>query len=205
MAVPPGLTDEGFEIQFGTNVVGHAILLHLLRPLMLRTAALSDSEDVRFITLSSAGHAMHPAGGIQFDALRKLDVGNGWQRYGQSKLGDILLAKGMARYHPQITSLSIHPGLVGTNLATNTAPGVLKSIFTFAKWLRLPVYKTPEEGAEDTLWAVGVEREKVENGEYYVPVGKKAGSGQAKAVEDEELRDRVWEWGGKEMGGLQAL
>lgn len=205
MAVPPALSDSGYEVQFGTNVMGHAILLYLLKPLMLRTAALASDEDVRLVSLSSSGHTMHLPGGIQFDELRNPEVGNTWQRYGQSKLGNILLAKGMAHHHPEITSLAIHPGLVGTNLADGVAPGMLKSALLFVKWLRLPVYKTPEQGAENTLWAVGVERGSVENGAYYVPVGKRRTSTQAKAVEDEGLRGKFWAWVEGEMEGLAPL
>lgn len=209
MAVPPGLTAEGFEIQFGTNVIGHAILLHLLRPLMLRTAALSEGgEDVRFISLSSSGHTLHPPGGIQFSALRDPDACNGspWQRYGQSKLGNILLAAGMAAHHPGITSLAVHPGLVDTNLSTATAPGALKSLFALVKWLRKPVYRTPEQGAANTLWAVAVPRGEVQNGAYFVPVGRRAKGGQQAALlGDEGLRERFWRWVEGELEGLEGL
>lgn len=204
MAVPPGLSDEGYEVQFGTNVMGHAILLHLLRPVMLRTAALSDA-DVRFVSLSSSGHTMHLQGGIQFDSLRIAEVGNTWQRYGQSKLGNILLARGMAHQFPQITSVAVHPGLVGTDLANGIAPGPMRSALLFAKWMRLPVYKTLEQGAENTLWAVSVSKETIENGAYYVPVGKRTTTTQAKAVEDVDLRDRFWEWLEGELEGLEPL
>ena len=116
MAVPRGLTAEGFEVQFGTNYLGHAVMLRLLLPVRLRTADMSDKGDVRLVVLSSFGHTMYPPGGIEFDKLRIADAGTKWQRYGQSKLADILLAKGMAKRYPQITSVSVHPGLVRTEL-----------------------------------------------------------------------------------------
>lgn len=172
---------------------------------MLRTAALSDKEDVRLVSLSSSGHTMHLTGGIQFDDLRNAEAGNTWQRYGQSKLGNILLAKGMAHYFPQITSLAVHPGLVGTDLANGIAPGVMRSALLFVKWMHLPVYKTLEQGAENTLWAVSVSRKDVENGAYYVPVGKRTTTTQAKAVEDVALRDRFWEWIEGELKGVETL
>ncbi|KAI4250854.1 MAG: hypothetical protein LQ352_005210 [Teloschistes flavicans] len=101
MAIPDGLTAEGFEIQFGTNYLGHAILLQLLQPLMLRTARDSSSEkganDVRFVAVSSFGHTMAPSQGIEFERLKTPDAGTKWQRYGQSKLADILFAVGMTK------------------------------------------------------------------------------------------------------------
>lgn len=67
MAIPPALTAEGFEVQFGTNYLGHAVLLQLLRPLMVRTARERGAAtgggggDVRFVAVSSFGHMLAPA------------------------------------------------------------------------------------------------------------------------------------------------
>ncbi|KAK7018676.1 short-chain alcohol dehydrogenase [Paramarasmius palmivorus] len=58
MALPPGLTKDGYEIQFGTNHLGHALLIRLLLPTLLRTA--ETGSDTRIINLSSQGHAGHP-------------------------------------------------------------------------------------------------------------------------------------------------
>lgn len=69
MATPPGLTKDGYEIQFGTNHVGHALLIKLLLPTMIETAKLPGA-DVRVISLSSEGAAGHPSGGIIFKDLK---------------------------------------------------------------------------------------------------------------------------------------
>lgn len=66
MAVPYSKTEDGYEIQFGTNHMGHALLTKLLLPTMLRTAEESGS-DVRIVNLSSEGHNMAPRGGIIYD------------------------------------------------------------------------------------------------------------------------------------------
>ncbi|KAI4098968.1 MAG: hypothetical protein L6R37_006216 [Teloschistes peruensis] len=80
IAVPEGLTVEGFEIQFGTNYLGHAILLQLLQPLILRTAqnpsAGKGGNDVRFVAVSPFGHSMAPSQGIEFEKLKTLDAGD---------------------------------------------------------------------------------------------------------------------------------
>lgn len=63
MAAPPGMTCDGYEIQFGTNYVGHALLARLLLPVLERTAS-TPAADVRIIMLTSAGHNLCPTGGI---------------------------------------------------------------------------------------------------------------------------------------------
>ena len=205
MAVPPGLTAEGFEAQFGTNHFGHAILLHLLRPLMLRTAQLPNG-DVRVILVSSFGHTMHPSGGIQFDKLKQPDAGDEWQRYGQSKLANILCAKGMAKHNPQITAVSVHPGLVRTSLIAGTKWSPRIVLFKLLRYSSL--YKTPEEGAYNILWAATTDRMNLLNGGYYDPVGKLAGepavaSGAAKLCGDEALAERLWQWTETELADLK--
>lgn len=211
MAVSPGLTAEGFEIQFGANYLGHAIMLRLLRPLMLRTAE-SDRGDVRLVILSSTGHQLCPPGGIEFDKLRTEDVGSKWQRYGQSKLADILYAKAMAKRYPQITSISVHPGLVRTELGGKVERSTWSPLLMMMLMvLRLtPLYQSPDQGAHNTLWAATTPKDNLENGTYYEPMGKKAGaprgySGMARICTDEALADELWGWTENELEGLDEL
>jgi len=206
MNVAPATTAEGFEVQFGTNYLGHAILLRLLLPTMLRTAK-DPCTDVRLVTLSSYGHTMHPPGGIVFDQLRTADAGTGWQRYGQSKLADILLAKAMAKRYPQITSVSVHPGLVMTGLADRSEPSWLGRLFSIVKYT--PFMKSSETGAHNTLWAATTSKSDLVNGGYYTPVGN-AGrigafgeAGMDEMVNDEDLADRLWEWTERELGDFK--
>lgn len=69
MATPPELTKDGYELQFGTNHLGHALFTKLLTPSLEKTASQPDS-DVRVVVLSSAAVAMAPQGGIQLDTLK---------------------------------------------------------------------------------------------------------------------------------------
>ena len=208
MAVPSGLTEEGFEVQFGTNYLGHAILLRLLRLMMLRTAGIPEGGDLRLVILSSFGHTMHPPGGIEFDKLRTADAGTKWQRYGQSKLADILLAKSMAKHYPQITSVSVHPGLVRTELGGRAESSMFGSLLQLLRWT--PLYLSPEAGAHNILWAATTKKEDLVNGGYYDPVGRLAGkqklsSGAAEICGDDELVIRLWEWTEKELASLESL
>jgi NAD(P)-dependent dehydrogenase (short-subunit alcohol dehydrogenase family) len=68
--VPPLKTTEGYEIHFGINYLGHALLSRLLMPTLLHTAQQQPEADVRVIVLSSEGHVMAPKQGIDFDKVK---------------------------------------------------------------------------------------------------------------------------------------
>lgn len=116
MATPASTTAEGYEIQFGTNHLGHALLTKLLLPVLIKTAE-EEGSDVRIINLTSGGEAFAPKGGIAFDEL-KSDMASHLtlRRYGQSKLANILFTKQLAKRYPMIKSVAIHPGAVNTEL-----------------------------------------------------------------------------------------
>jgi NAD(P)-dependent dehydrogenase (short-subunit alcohol dehydrogenase family) len=125
MAVPPALTPDGYEVQFGVNHLSHALLVKLLLP-TLRSTAQQPGSDVRVVAVASLAFSGHPSGGIRFDTLQTPQawwLGGAWQRYGQAKLANILYAAELARRHPyaesKITFLSIHPGTFNTHLITS--------------------------------------------------------------------------------------
>ncbi|TVY83326.1 putative oxidoreductase [Lachnellula suecica] len=120
MAKPPALSKDGYEIQFATNHIGHAMLIQQLLPAMLKTAAIPGA-DVRIVCLSSDGWASHPRGGIKFSELKTVQEGfyGAGIRYGQSKLANVVYAAELARRYPSITTVSIHPGVINTGLVTS--------------------------------------------------------------------------------------
>lgn len=69
MAAPPGLTSDGYEPQFGTNYIGHALFTKLLLPVLENTATIPDA-DVRIVSLSLYGHVYALKEGVLFDTLR---------------------------------------------------------------------------------------------------------------------------------------
>jgi retinol dehydrogenase-12 len=197
MATPPGLTKDGYEIQFGTNYVGHALLTKLLLPTLLKTADTS-SSDVRVISVSSVGHVFANLTGINF---RKLKTEMSWTptlvRYAQSKLGNILFAREFARRYPQILAVSVHPGVVNTELYRSVFVG-WSSPFRFAQH----TFSTIEDGTKNQLWAGTAKREDVKNGEYYIPVAV-SGEGSWKS-QDMVLASKLWDWTEKELEGFQS-
>lgn len=200
MALPPGLTKDGYEVQFGTNHVGHALLLKLLLPIMLRTVEEPNSN-VRVVLLTSLGFKQHPRRGIQFEGLRTTqDAGlaGSWVRYGQSKLANVLYASELARRYPSITSVSIHPGVVGTGLVGNL--GLMNKALVYIT--NLGQVMTPAEGAWNQLWAATAEKENIINGEFYEPVGV-LGS-HARESKNQKLAGELWEWTQKELENFDA-
>lgn len=151
MAVSHGRTKDGYEIQFGTNHVGHALLAKLLTSTLEATA--KNTGNVRIVWNTSLGYGLHPKGGILFDKVKTdqkdiAHLGGRWIRYGQSKLANLLYARSFAKHHPTITSVSIHPGVSATGLVTSLglADRVLVYVTNIGKML------SPEQCAWNQQW-----------------------------------------------------
>ncbi|CRG90996.1 putative oxidoreductase C736,13 [Talaromyces islandicus] len=190
MIVPPSLSQDGYEIQFATNHLGHALLVKLVLPVLLHTAQQLGS-DVRFVVFTSQGYMMHPSGGILFDQLRTKQE-NLWlaryQLYGQSKLANVLYAAQLAERYPQITAVSVHPGVVETELMTGQSlpDRIFLQLTTIGKKI------TPKEGAKNAIWAATTDKASIKNGSYYEPVGIL--KDVQRWAKDHDLARRLWEW-----------
>ncbi|KAF9894896.1 hypothetical protein FE257_004518 [Aspergillus nanangensis] len=197
MATPPGKTKDGYEVQFGTNHLGHALLIQKCLPLLEQTAAATTTTDVRIVILTSLGFRMHPGAGIVFSDLKSeqnFSAFGGWIRYGQSKLANVLYARELARRYPSITSVSVHPGVVGTGLVENL--GWANRAFVYVT--NLGKLMEAEQGAYNQLWASTVPKEKLKNGQFYEPVGILS-SKLDKASKDDALAKQLWEWTDKAL------
>lgn len=194
-AKPPGLTKDGYELQFGINHLGHALLIKKLLPLMEKTADLPDA-DVRIIILTSLAWRGTPPSGIAFAKLKTpLDmIGGQWLRYGQSKLANLLYAKELARRYPRLLSLSLHPGVVSTGLVTNL--GIADKALVYVTNIGRVI--KPEEGVRNQLWAVAAKRDFIKSGAFYEPVGLLS-TKKNKFTEDAELAKKLWEWTDEEL------
>ncbi|GAB7348097.1 hypothetical protein MBLNU459_g6122t1 [Dothideomycetes sp. NU459] len=190
MALPYDKTAQGYEIQFGTNHMGHALLTKLLLPTLLKTAESSPDADVRIVNLSSEGHMLAPSGGILFDQV-KAETYNTWARYGSAKLANILHARALQKRHPQLTVTSVHPGVIQTDLFAGSQRN--SAIIRYGIWAFGGMFmQNVAQGARNQLWACTAPKSDVATGYYWTPVGKRsAGSGNAK---DEKLADRLWEY-----------
>ncbi|KAK3384037.1 hypothetical protein B0T24DRAFT_646147 [Lasiosphaeria ovina] len=200
MSTPPGLTADGYEIQFGTNHLGHALLAKLLLPMLLQTAAAH--PDVRVVVLSSVGHTQAPkAGGapgeagIMFSGLKTEQAALGaLPRYGQSKLANLLFARELARRYPaQLRVAAVDPGLASTGLANNLESRALRAVVNSLHFL----YPSPADAVRGPLWAATAQPpDVIESGAYYKPLGRK---GSDSPYANDELAAKLWEWTENEL------
>jgi NAD(P)-dependent dehydrogenase (short-subunit alcohol dehydrogenase family) len=197
MATPAAVTTDGYEIQFGTNHMGHALLNKLLLPLLEKTAAEPNS-DVRIVTLSSAAHTMAPKEGVVFSEVTSpMESTSSWTRYGQSKLANIYFTTQMAKLYPKIKSVSVHPGVVSTNLAASGPSQTYKLLRPLFYFLNRYLFTSVEKGALNQLWAATGKREDIKQGGFYYPVGV-----EYKArllVTDTEFAGQLWEFTEREL------
>ena len=141
---PPMTVIEGYkqplEIQFAVNFLGHFVLINHLLDLV------KAAPKGRIAMVASEGYATAPKKtGIDFDNLDCAQGYNALREYGQSKLAVMLFSQEMARRleGSAVTSNSIHPGVIRTNLASETESLVVKLISLFAG----PWTRTIEQGA----------------------------------------------------------
>ncbi|KAK2688866.1 hypothetical protein QWA68_012128 [Fusarium oxysporum] len=193
MMTPEGLTEEGYEIQIGTNHMGHAFLTHLLLPTLEETT--KTNPDVRIVFVSSMGESISPKNPYQFDQFKTTMSSFSTQsRYGISKLANVHYAAALAERYPKIKVTSIHPGVVHTNL---TAPIISSSLIIgmITRLVMSLIAVDSAKGALNQLWAMT--DPKAESGVFYHPVGV-TGKG-SKLSQDKDAREKLWEWTQQEI------
>ena len=187
MYTPKQTTADGFEMQFGTNHLGHFALTGLLLDRLLPV------PDSRVVTVSSTGHRIRAA--IHFDDLQ-------WERsysrvaaYGQAKLANLMFTYELQRRlaaHGTTVAVAAHPGLSNTDLGRNL-PAALRVPLT---WVAPLLGQKPEMGALPTLRAATDPA--VTGGQYYGPGGRGQNRGYPKLVtsssdsHDETVQQRLW-------------
>ncbi|MFP9097806.1 SDR family oxidoreductase [Flavobacterium sp. RHBU_24] len=139
-------TADGFELQFGTNHIGHFALTAQLLPLLRK------SPGARVVTVSSVANR---AGEINFDDLQSKSSYNPTKAYSQSKLANLMFALELQRQSEKhgwgIISIAAHPGVSRTNLLITGAgrwsgPGIMRTFLPF-------LFQPPAQGALPTLYA----------------------------------------------------
>ncbi|KAM0549940.1 hypothetical protein ACHAPJ_009187 [Fusarium lateritium] len=183
MGAPPSLTKDGYEMHIGTNHLGHALLLKLLKP------ALEKSPDARVVHLSSAGFRHVGPAGIEFETLKSATSETSLPlRYAQSKLACLLYAREAAKRYPGFKNIAINPGEVNTELFSR-APGD-DHMKNLQQHVVGNVVGPISEGVKNHLWAAT--SPDIENGEFYEPVGKTGGL-EGHGLDD-EMAKKLWDW-----------
>jgi NAD(P)-dependent dehydrogenase (short-subunit alcohol dehydrogenase family) len=185
MATPELRTKGGFELQIGTNHLGHFALTNLLLP---------DVRD-RVVTVSSGAHR---AGSIRLDDLNwEHGRYNRWRAYGQSKLANLLftleLQRRLAAAGSDLRAVAAHPGWAATNLQGHTGSAIQNALLALGNRL---ISQSDEMGALSTLYAA---TQDIPGGGYVGPDGmaEQRGHprlvGRSRAASDEQTARRLWE------------
>ncbi|KAJ8128033.1 hypothetical protein O1611_g5604 [Lasiodiplodia mahajangana] len=191
MMTPEGLTKEGYEIQFGTNHMGHAFLTHLLLPVLRETTKIS--SEVRVVSVSSATEARAPGDIYKFDEFKTTMSNRGTTvRYGISKIANLHYSSALAQHYPEVKFIAVHPGMVVTDLHRNST-GFLLRLFLHAA---VPFGTPVEKGVLNQLWAAV--SQDAENGGFYAPVASPWTP--SKNGRNTELRDQLYDWTQEEIG-----
>jgi NAD(P)-dependent dehydrogenase (short-subunit alcohol dehydrogenase family) len=183
-------TSDGFELQFGTNHLGHFALTGLLLPSLLEASA------ARVVTVSSLAHRRgsatvldgNPAEGYAASAA-----------YGNSKLANLLFAAELQRRSSlagvDLTSTAAHPGVSATNLvASEQGLGSIRVVRLLAPLVMRVVFQSARTGAEPTLYAATT----AAPGSYTGPQGIRESRGRVgparrtPLAEDESLAAKLW-------------
>lgn len=165
MAIPKRETADGFEMQFGTNVLGHFALTGRLLPIILGT------RRSRVVWLSSLAHKR---GRIDFDDLQSERGYSPWGAYSQSKLADLVLAlelqRRLAEAGSSTISVAAHPGWTATNLQSK-GPEMsgAKIQGVLMEWFNSAIAMDTWKGALPTL--VAATASSVRPGDYVGPGG----------------------------------
>lgn len=210
MACPKGTTVDGFETQFGTNHLGHFVLVNRIASLLGRGS--------RLVNLSSAGHRYSDV---------DLDDPN-FERspyaefiaYGRSKTANVLFAVEFDRRHRArgVRAAAVHPGVIHTELTRHMAPGELNKLVreinaSQPKGAPPFSWKSVPQGAATSLWAACVADAEAIGGRYcedchvadVAPVPGLRSGVQPYAVDPERAR-ALWqkseEWVGERFDGI---
>jgi NAD(P)-dependent dehydrogenase (short-subunit alcohol dehydrogenase family) len=185
MAVPQRRTKDGFELQFGTNHLGHFALTNLLLP------HITD----RVVTVSSGAHRI---GRLDLDDLNwERRSYQRWGAYGQSKLSNLLftleLQRRLSEAGSPLRALAAHPGYAATNLQSRTENALQNAVMAIGNRI---IAQSDEMGALPTLYAA---TQDLPGGSYVGPDGLAEQRGhptlvsRSSAASDPETARALWE------------
>ena len=191
MATPEQRTADGFELQIGTNHLGHFALTNLLLP------RVTD----RVVTLASGAHRM---GQIRFDDLNWQHGYNAWRAYGQSKLANLLftleLQRRLSEADTVVRAVAAHPGWAATNLQSHTGSRLQNAAMAIGN-------RADRAERRDGCPADALRRHPGHPGRQYVgPDGLREGRGhptivgRSAAAADGDAARRLWELSEQQTG-----
>jgi NAD(P)-dependent dehydrogenase (short-subunit alcohol dehydrogenase family) len=193
MAIPRHTTADGFEMQFGTNHLGHFALTGLLIERLLAT------QNSRVVSVSSTAHRW---GRVRFDDLQRERRYRKWLAYGQSKLANLLfvreLQRRLASKDASTIAVAAHPGYASTHLQAVGPEMAGSRVMARVMPVANRVFsQTEEQGALPQLYAATALG--VTGGEFFGPDGRFEMQGgptrvvSSKAAQNDDDAYRLWE------------
>ncbi|XP_071182027.1 retinol dehydrogenase 14-like isoform X1 [Mytilus edulis] len=183
-------TEDGFEMQFGVNHLGHFLLTNLLLDLLKKSAPS------RVITVSSNAHEK---GRINFADINSEKKYEPRVCYDQSKLANVLFSRELSKRlkGTGVTTYSLHPGVVRTNISKYLRQQHFFSGPIIDLYLVLPLFKDSEQGTSTIIYCAVDESLEKESGNYYRECLKTM---PAKQALDDGVAKKLWELSEKMVG-----
>ena len=198
MACPFGHTADGFEMQFGTNHLGHFELTRLLEP------AVVAGDDPRIVILSSAAHGIADVD-LDDPGFEHSEY-DAWVAYGRSKSANALHALALSERLDGVLSLSVHPGGIMTNLGRHLNDDLMNQMLDRAKERAEASgesggmqFKSIPQGAATQIWAATSPDLVGHNGVYLADCGLGVEGGNigrdgfAPYIADAATAERLWD------------
>ncbi|KAF7349754.1 NAD(P)-binding protein [Mycena sanguinolenta] len=194
--IPPveQVTAQGYDLQFGTNVLGHFYLTTLLLPTILATAASAPRGTVRIIHTSSFASQVWGNKPIEYASLKD---STGFQNaarkqlgptklYQQSKFGNVIFSNELHRHFAEqgVVSVSLHPGIIRTELDRHRK-GVAKVLIGMLQ------HSAPR-GALTQLWAGTSQEGAKMGGKYLIPFARYGSAPEL--TSKPEVGRELWKW-----------
>lgn len=205
MACPLSQTTDGFEMQFGTNHIGHFALTKGLMPLVLKAAQTPGSG--RIVNLSSRGHHITPMN-LEDPNFENRDY-NEWQSYGHAKTANVLFSVGLEKRFADkgVHSIAVHPGGIDTNLDRHLSDEQRQALIDRVttsdpsfEWKSIP------QGAATQVWAATTPELEGKGGVYCEDChvaevdDESSNSGVRSYALDEATADALWDLSEKYTG-----
>ncbi len=180
-------TGDGIETTFAVNHLAYFLLTNLL------VERIRESAPARIVNVASDAHRM--GGPLDFDDLGAATRYSAMGVYGRSKLANLLFTRELARRlaGSGVTVNALHPGMVRTGLGQNNHAPILKFLANLAR----PLFRSPDKGAETSIWACTAPELDGVTGRYFAD--RREVPPHAHAQDDAAAR-RLWEASEKLVG-----
>lgn len=183
-------TEEGYELQFGVNHLGHFLLTHLLLD------SLQKAPSARIINVSSVAYMR---GKIDFDNLKgekSKGTFHGLKAYAQSKLANVLFTRELSRRFSGITANALHPGVVRTGFGSKKTKWSVRLLWL----LWQPFMRSPENGASTSIYLATAPRLEGVTGQFFDEKG--CCRRMARGAKNEMLAKQLWRYSEEAIGGV---